>query len=126
MLQSFISELERNLGLQTPLRQETDGVWLLPIEADKDVMILDRGEGYSFQCLVGPCPEKNVEEFFMKILRANLFGKGTEGAVVGLDGEGKEVMVALDRNNKEDYRLFQADLEVFLSAVDYWKQALNV
>jgi hypothetical protein len=72
------------------------------------------------------CPKNNREQFLILVMEANLFGKGTRGAVIGLNEEGKELTLSLELNPHISYQAFKEKLEDFISVMDFWqKEALK-
>ena len=43
--------------------------------------------GVLYKGMIGKCPQKNSEAFILKLMEANLFGRGTRGAAIGLREE---------------------------------------
>lgn len=75
---------------------------------------------------IGACPTNSREQFLMLVMEANLFGKGTRGAVIGLNEEGKGLTLSLEFSPHISYKNFKEKLEDFISVMDFWqKEALK-
>lgn len=120
MLDEYVKQLSEALQLETPIRSEAEGVYALMVDEDVEVIISDLAPGFGFQCAVAPCPEKNEEEFLTQAMLANLFGQGTEGAVLGLDETGKVLTLAAEHAGGS-YKIFEEGLEDFINAVEFWR-----
>ena len=121
MLDDYVQRLAKELELASPIRKETQGVYVLSIDEGLEITISDLAPGFSFHCAIAPCPKVNEETFLTQAMLANLFGQGTEGAVLGLDEEGNILTLSIENAQEIDYKIFQETLEDFLNAVDYWR-----
>jgi hypothetical protein len=75
---------------------------------------------------IGSCPTNSREQFLMLVMEANLFGKGTRGAAIGLNEEGKGLTLSVELNSHISYKNFKEKLEDFISVMDFWqKEALK-
>jgi hypothetical protein len=77
--------------------------------------------GFMLSSTLGPFPEKNDEQFFETLLRANLFGDGTRGAVLGLNPEGTKVILTRIIEYRIDYNEFRDIIEDFINVADLWR-----
>lgn len=120
-LEPFIKQLTKEFELEGSLATEMPGSFALPLETDVAVMISETPEGFSLSCTLCPCPESRQEEFFTQMMLGNLFGQGTEGAVLGLDEKGKMLTLSRVILAQVEYPEFMDILEDFINSVDFWR-----
>jgi hypothetical protein len=59
-------------------------------------------------------------------LEANLFGRGTRNAIIGLTEDGKLLTLSAELDYNSTYKEFKEKLEDFVTILDYWrKEALT-
>lgn len=107
------------------LLTEKKGVYVFPLESGNKIAITDLPPGYSFSCVLGECPVQNKEEFLSHVMFANLFGKGTNGAVLGLDENGNLLTLSQTVDYTTNYKAFKEKLEDFASTADFWSEELK-
>lgn len=122
MIERFITQLSKELELPRELEPKSRGVYVLPLELDLSITMTEAAGVISFHSIVAECPHQNEEPFFERMLLANLFGQGTFGAVLGLDEEGKSLVLQQTIEHPQDYRHFRDTLEDFINAVDLWRE----
>jgi hypothetical protein len=54
-------------------------------------------------------------------MEANLFGRGTRGAAIGLNEEGKLLTLSLELDYNNSFKEFKENLEDFISVIDFWR-----
>jgi len=122
-LEPFIEKLTEELEIEGSLASEIPGVFALPLEEGLMVNITSLDPvGVSFRCNFIPFPEKGNEELFQEALRANLFGQGTRGAVIGVNEEKKQLTLIHEIPYIIDYQQFRDTLEDFINTVDFWRE----
>lgn len=121
MLQPFIETLASEFGMEDSLLTQTKGLYQFPIEGGV-ISILDIPPGCAFNCTLAPCPQENREAFLTEVMFANLFFKGTNGAILGLDESGKLLTLSQNVEYTTNYKAFKETLEDFANTVDFWKQ----
>src|SRR3989337_3543552 len=94
MLEKFIQQLTKELELEGSLATEVPGVYSFPVDEDISVMIAEIPRGFTMTCTFSERPESNEEEFYTQALLANLYAEGTDGCVLGLDSEGKRIVLS--------------------------------
>jgi len=78
--------------------------------------------GAMFSCYSIEAPKQKLEEFYTHALLANLYGQGTNGALLGLYGkEDEQVYLRLFLDQTLDYPFFKEKLDEFILALDFWK-----
>lgn len=122
MLSEWIKKYSQEFELEDALETGIPGTYEYPIDEDISVMITEIPRGFSLKCSQIECPSEINEEFFQHALFGNLYGQGTEGAVLGLDLEGKRLTLSRDIDYTIEYQDFKDILEDFLNSVDFWKR----
>jgi hypothetical protein len=122
-LKQFIEKLSIDLGFEQALEANEDGSYSLRLEPEIDVTIKEHGEqNILFYTKVADMPQMHAEDFLLKTLAANLFGRETGGAMLGLDREGKKVVMLDLLIEEQNYHTFHDRLEDFVNYVDAWRQ----
>ncbi len=75
-----------------------------------------------FSCILGPFPKAKEDEFLLTMMTGNLFGKETFGATLGLDPEGKKIVLSREVDRRVNYPEFKETLEDFFHVVTFWRQ----
>ena len=125
MLDKFIKQLTKDLELEGSLATEVPGVYSIPVDEDTFVLISSIPRGFSLSCTICEKPNENLEEFYTQALLANLFSKGTEGSILGLDSDGEEVILSRDVDWDINNQEFQYIIEDFLNSVEFWKKEVK-
>jgi len=123
MLKQFIEQLTLDLGLEQALDANEDGSYSLHFEPDIDVTLREHSDSIIlFNTKLGLLPSHNVEEYLLKTMTANLFGRETGGAILGLDNEGKRVVLLDFLLEEQNYNVFHERLEDFVNYAEAWRQ----
>lgn len=123
MLKHFIEKLITDLGFEQDLDANEDGSYSLLLEPDIDITLKETSEAFiKFQTQVAELPTSNTEGYLTKLMVANLFGRETGGAALGVDSEGKKVVLVDFLVEEQDYRIFHDRLEDFVNYAEAWRQ----
>lgn len=122
MLEKLIEQLSHELSMEDVITSTEDHRYLLPFDNHIEVQVLDLEKGYLIKGVIGACPQQNKESFLLKTMEANLFGRGTRGAVIGLNDEGKVLTLSLELDYNSSFQDFKEKLEDFISVIDYWRK----
>lgn len=126
MLETFVQELGRELDMEDLVTSSEAGHYIFPFEDEVLVEIWQNNQSYFFKSKIGPCPKENAEVFLVRVLDANLFGRGTRQAVIGLDSEGQQLLLSTEIDLSAPYKEFREKLGDFISVLDFWrKEALQ-
>ena len=120
MLQEFIPKLQKDLELKEPLGREGETGFALLLD-DTTITISEVESGFQLMATLGELPTELPELFYAKMLRGNLFGQATSGAILGLDEMGSKLMLRYYYPQKAAYRDFKEKLEDFINTIDFWK-----
>jgi hypothetical protein len=119
-VEKMIKQLGEELEMGDLITIPEPGHYLLPFDDQIDVDVSST-PSYLFKSVIGPCPKNNAEFFLTKMLEANLFGRATRGAVLGLNEEGNLLTLSLEVDYNSTYKEFRDRLEDFISVHDFWR-----
>lgn len=123
MLKQFIDQLSTNMGFQQPLEANEDGSYSLRLDPDLDITLKESGDNaILFHTQLAELPARNREDFLLKTMVANLLGRETGGAALGLDREGKKLVLVDFLSDHQDYRAFHERLEEFANYAEVWRE----
>src|SRR4051794_20113549 len=121
MLDTHVQKLGQELGMEDQISSPEAGHFRIPLIQNIEVEAFQSPQGHStFRGTIGPLPQQNGEEFAARTLEANLFGRGTRGAVIGLDEDGNLLTLTMEVDYNETYKEWKERLEDFISVIDYW------
>lgn len=126
MVKDLIHKLLKDLELSKNEILEEEGRYTVSI--DQQIAITFNHiepEGIWMSANIGQCPQRRKEELFTKLMIGNLFGQGTGGAAIAIDGEEKKLLLNLTIFNLPNYPEFYAQVENFLNNVEFWKNELK-
>jgi hypothetical protein len=125
MLEKFLKELQAEMELEEPFPKEGPGVWNIFLNDDLKVSITELvPEGFDLRSTIGDYPNKNEGELLDRMMISNLFGQGTEGAVLAVDEESKKLVLFRDVSRTVNYQEFKEILEDFLNTADIWHEEI--
>jgi hypothetical protein len=122
MLETLIQQLGQELQMEEFIVSAAPGTYNLSFDHDIKLDASQSAQGYLIKSIIGPCPKQNLEPFCVKVLEANLFGRGTRGAAIGLNAEGNLLTLSLELDYNSTYREFKEKLEDFVNALDFWRE----
>lgn len=122
MLAKFIEKLAKEMEMKESFETEVPGVYGIPFEEGISILISTRPRGFSISCTFGDTPKGEKEEFYTQCMKANLLGKGTNGAILGLDTEAKRLKLTRDIDYTIDYYEFRDMIEDFMNSIDFWTE----
>lgn len=122
MLKALIDQLASDLKLD-PLKAADDGSYVLYFEPNISVSFRENPErGYTLSAQLSELSGSQIEETLLTLLNANLFGRETGGAMLGLDKLGKMIILKDFLPEEIDYKSFHDKVEVFVNYADSWKE----
>ena len=122
MLERFVEQLSGDMGLEGAVEAREDGSYVLHFEPDLNVGMKERPEsGICFFAVLAPLPEEQREVFLQKLMAANLFGRETGGAALGVDSDGKRLTLSTFLSEQVNYREFHDHLEDFVNYAEAWR-----
>lgn len=120
MLESLVDQLGQDLQMQD-LILSSEGTYTLPFDDNIEVRVIQSANSYIFKGIIGPCPQANKDAFIIKIMEANLFGRGTRGGIIGLTEDGNLLTLTAELDYNSSYKEFKEKLEDFVSILDFWR-----
>jgi hypothetical protein len=122
MLKQFVKQLSVDMGMDESLGVNDDGSYSLHLEPDLHIFLRENPDsGISLFTVVASFFEERTEEFLLKTMIANLFGRETGGAALGLNKDGKKITFLTFLPRQLNYRDFYDYLEDFVNYADAWK-----
>lgn len=118
LMQNFSRELE----IDPPFAPSDGGAYVVPLDTTTSFTIRELNPGIEFHCVLAPCPKKNLEQLYTKLLAGNFFGHATGDAALGLSDDGNALTLSRVLEYNVDYELFKEVLDDFINAVDFWQQ----
>lgn len=124
-IEQFMQKLSAEMELEQPLTAQIPGVYSIPLDEGYSITITSpSSERFDFSSTLGPLPAVANEAFFTQLLLANLFGQGTRGAVLALDGDGNMLMLKRTISHHIEYKEFRDLVEDFINVADYWREQI--
>ena len=121
MLKQLIDQLSSNLEIE--IIPDEAGGFLIQLDPKLQISLRENPEsGITLFTSIAPVPEAGLEEFLLKAMCANLFGKETGGNVLGCDKEGKMLTMLRFLPSETTYREFHDIIEDFANYVESWRQ----
>lgn len=113
-------QLFKELELGSPPPLEKDGSAKVELFSFTITMVkLD--PGVHFSAMIAPPPTKEMEEFLLKMMKANFLGQGTGGGVLGMNEDESFLTLSLSLPYEMNYRAFRDAIEEFVNYLEYWK-----
>jgi len=120
MFHDHLSKLLKELNIEGTVPRDMATVTLEVEGIGMDIS--DAPPGIELSANLGPFKEtENPENLYIKLLRGNFLGQATSRAVLGLDEEGKSVLLRSSYPIIRSYREFRDAVEDFVNAVSFWK-----
>ncbi len=121
VINDFIKEIGEELKMEEEIHSIEPGHYALDFADNIKVNISTTPMGMLFKALICPVPSSKGSLFLDKAMEANLFGRGTRGAILGLDEEANHITLCLEIPEKIPYKEFKEKLEDFVTVYDYWR-----
>ncbi len=125
MLQQYIQRLCADLELEESMPVGDKQNYVLDLNARLRLRFSLLGETIYLQGTVCPCPKEKREEIFIYLMRANLLGQGTGGAILSLDEKETNIRLNKALAPSIDYSSFKYAVEEFANYMDYWKEEVE-
>ncbi len=119
-LKGIISQLIQELEAEKKNAFYTENnSYYFHFEDNIDIEIKELKESILLKSQIELSPKKNEEIFLLKALEANLFGVGTEHAVIGL--EENQLILSRELDDNISYEDFKEKLGKFIHILHYWR-----
>jgi hypothetical protein len=126
MLKDFLLRLYSDLKRSDTFsfdEKEKNGRFSL--REDVDVLLQEMEKGLYFHANICLCPQQKKEDLFLYLMRANLLGRGTGGASIGLDAQEKFLTLSRSLAYEVNYMEFKEKLEDFVNYLLYWREEME-
>ncbi|MDP1835225.1 MAG: type III secretion system chaperone [Chlamydiales bacterium] len=120
-LSQLMDLYRKEIGLDKAIPTNDAGQYVIYMDKDVSFTVSDLNPGLGMLCEVAPMPKDSQEQFYTQMMLANLFGQGTEGAVLGLSDDGNTLTLSKDMEYNLEYEMFKEALEDFMNAIDFWR-----
>ena len=124
-IQELLEELAVLLEMPPPAATNKDPLLSWSITPSHELQFSTSGTEHSVSCNIGALPERNREDFFLLLMRANFLGQGTNGHVIGMDKEEKFLTLSSKIPYDVNVKGFKEYIEDFVNFVDYWRGELT-
>jgi hypothetical protein len=123
MLKQLVEQISPFLGFERPPPLEEDGSFTFLLEPNLRISLRENEEsGITFLTKIAPLPQKGSEEYLQRMMEANLLGKETGRAMLGLDQAGKEITFTLFLPSTLSYKEFHDSMEDFTNYAEVWRE----
>jgi len=123
-VQSFLETFCSEFSISPVPKLNAQKCFVLPFAKRLEIFLMDLQPGVSFWADLMLCPQKNKEELFSYLMRANLLGQGTGGSRIGLDEREKSLTLSLGIPYEINYKAFKENLEEFVNHLLYWRDEI--
>lgn len=125
MLEKYMKEYEREMGVSEPFQKPTPESYSIPFDKGFNVIITESPVGFSLFSEFNVLPKSEGEAFYLKALTGNLFGKGTRGAVLGINEKENMLTISQVIDYNIEYKDFKEIIEDFITTIDFWKNEVD-
>lgn len=124
LLKQFIDQLASEVGITEPLAPNEDQSYSFLLDPNLKVDIKENSQSgmISFFTRITKCPTNKIEDYFLKVMQANLLGHETGGGVIGLDKDGQMMTFTYLFLGPLIYKEFRNALEDFTNYADAWRE----
>ena len=126
MLNQFLDILKEELNIEGDLSSPKPGYLQLDLQNDLHVIVSQNSSGvYHFSSNIASCEGLLNEDLLLQIMEANLFGKKTYGAVIGLTEDENTLTLFMHLDSNHTYGEWKLKLEDFVNVLEHWKKLIN-
>lgn len=124
-LQKLLEELAILLEMTPPEEKVEEPVLFWNITPAHELQFSTSETEPAVSCNIGELPDRNREDFYLLLMRANFLGQGTNGYVLGMDKEEKYLTLSSKIPYDVNIKGFKEYIEDFVNFVDYWRGELT-
>ncbi len=125
MLGKHLNTLCEELSISPVPLKDKDRVFSFQFSNTILTKLTDLEPGIAISSEICKCPQKNREDLFIWLMRANLLGQGAGGCRIGLDIDEKVLTLSLGLPYEMNYSLFKERFEDFVNYVIYWRDEIE-
>jgi len=120
-LEKNLSQLIEEFGLSPLEPKDSSGHFSLSFKEDLTIFLRDLSPGFSLIAQLAPLPERDREDLFIYLMKANLLGQGTGDQILGADPNEKFLTLSRTISYEVNYINFKEILENFVNYFAFWK-----
>lgn len=122
MLKQHLDKLSKTLNQESLREMDEEGFFSGNFEGAGEIYMKENSDsGITFFATLSPLPQNNAETIALRLMEANLLGKETGGALLGLDKDGKNITLTSFLFDSTNYKEFHDALEDFANFADCWR-----
>lgn len=125
MLEDYINQLVIDLEIEEDVTTDTKDSYQIPIDENINVNITELQPGVAFKSIIAEIPDQSCEELLADVMDSNLFNIGRNEAVLGMDKEGKNLILSQSITYEIDYQELKNQLEDFANTIDFWQSEIH-
>jgi hypothetical protein len=125
MLQKYLSQLIEEIQLPPLEPQNANGFFSLSFKDDLTLFLRDLSPGFIITANIATLPEKEREDLFIYLMKANFMGQGTADQIFGVDPNEKFLTLSRTISYEVNYADFKEILETFVNYLAYWKNEIQ-
>lgn len=123
-LEQLLTALCRDLNITEVPQMDQEKIYALSLPPETTLFFREEEDGVTIRAKLCTVPSLDKEELFMLLMKANLLGQGTGGAVIGLSEENEELSLSLCLTYSLNDKIFKMAVEDFVNYLDYWKEEI--
>ena len=94
MLETYINQIIIDLEINEDVSNDVENCYELQLDENINVIIKNLLPGYYFIANIAQLPKTSCEDLLSNMMSGNLFGIGTEKAVLGLNENGSTITLS--------------------------------
>ncbi len=119
-----LKELCEDLEIEP--KEAKQGAQFLRLNESLSIGVKNLEPGVFLSSPICPLPKMKREELLIHLMKANLFGQGTLGAVIGFKENESLLTLSLAMPYDMEYRLFREAFEDFANIVEFWRDEVDL
>lgn len=126
VIDNYMKQLEKELALEEPF-EASSGIYEYLLREDLPILIAPlKPEGVMLSARIGAAPPEAGDAFYAHMLNGNLYGGMTYGAVLGLEADGKQMVLSKVADRHLNYNDFRLILDDFINVVIFWREEAGI
>lgn len=125
MLENLLDTLKNEFEKRFLTEKKAHEQFKITISNGLEIEMTHEEDTFYFSSHLCALPENRREELFIYLMKANLFGEGTGGCVLGLTQDEKFLTLSYKTNSEINFKTFKEKFEDFLNYHLYWKEEVT-
>ena len=125
MLIDLVTEIGNELKMQEFITNPAEGHYKVTFKNDTFIMMIDYSDRYILKGNIGPLPKEKTDAILTRIMDANLFGKGVNGGVIGMENDGIQLCMTFTLPIGVNYKMFKEKLTILINSIAAWRKILE-